>query len=114
MTLLHYLGLPSQARSAYLLGIKKSTADRIMQAVSGYTGISADAIKSPARFRGIVEARHIAMYLMRKSAGMTLQSIGAKFNRDHATAISSIRKVEELLEIDAAFRNKYEQIVKGI
>lgn len=114
MTLLHYLGLPSQARAAYLLGMKQSTPERILSAVSGYTGISTAAIMAKGRHRPIVEARHIAMHLMRKSAGMTLVAIGDLFDRDHSTVINSIKVAESLIETDRSFEKMYNGIIERI
>lgn len=114
MTLMHYLGLPSPIKSAYLLGIKQSTAERIISAVSGYTGVRADLMKSTCKWRAVVEARYIAMYLMRHGSGMTLKAIGDLFHRDHSTIIYAVRKCADYIETDPEFRKKYEQIMKEI
>ena len=46
-------------------------------------------------------ARQIAMYLMRNLTNLPLKEIGEEFGgRNHATVLSSIRKVEELLKSD--------------
>lgn len=114
MTLLHYLGLPPAAQSAYLLGIKQSTPDRILSAVTGYTGLRASIITGKARHRPIAEARQIVMLLMRKSAGMTFKAIGNRFGRDHATVMYSVKVAESLIEADKDFEKMYNGIIEQL
>jgi chromosomal replication initiator protein len=46
-------------------------------------------------------ARQISMYLIRTLTNLSLQSIGEMYEgRNHATVLSSIRKVENLLQTD--------------
>ena len=44
-------------------------------------------------------ARQVSMYLMRTLTDLSLQAIGEQYEgRNHATVLSSIRKVEELMQ----------------
>ncbi len=68
--------------------------EKILTTVSNYYSISVDNLKSKKRNETIANARHIAIYLIRKLTELPLKSIGEIFNRDYSTAISSISKVE--------------------
>jgi chromosomal replication initiator protein len=71
--------------------------------------VTLEDVKSPTRERPVAKARHDAIFLCRQLTDFTLCEIGAFFNRDHSTVISSVRLVAsdvarsfELL--DQAFR----------
>lgn len=66
----------------------------IIQRVEYITGISYETMKGETKLREIVLARHIAMYLIRKFTKLTLVQIGAYFNRNHATVIYAVKKIE--------------------
>ncbi len=71
---------------------------RVLEDVSESMGIALDLILGSSRKARIVEARHIAMYLMRKKLQLTFPQIAEKFNRkDHTTAIHACKKIEELV-----------------
>lgn len=114
MTPMHYVGLPESVRSAYLLGLKPSSEDKIMKSVCKNTGVSLDLLKSRSRKSYIVGPRQIAIYLLRKTTSKTLVEIGTIFGMDHSTIIYSIRKSEDLLQTDKAFKVMYEIIVQGL
>lgn len=40
-----------------------------------------------------MSARHLAMYLCRTLAGMSLPQIGSVFSRDHTTVLHGIRRI---------------------
>ena len=56
-------------------------------------------LRGQSRNKKTAMARQIAMYLMRNLTNLPLKEIGEEFGgRNHATVLSSIRKVEELLK----------------
>lgn len=58
-------------------------------------------LRGQSRNKKTAMARQIAMYLMRNLTNLPLKEIGEEFGgRNHATVLSSIRKVEELLKSD--------------
>ena len=59
-------------------------------------------------------ARHVSMYLMRTLTNMTLKEIGSIYNRDHATVLSSIKKVEDLLKSDTKMAGIVRDITSNI
>jgi chromosomal replication initiator protein len=56
--------------------------------------VEESVLRGTQKTKGIAEARQVAMYLIRKLTNLSLPDIGDEFNRDHATVLYSIRKVE--------------------
>jgi len=75
---------------------EKLSSDRIIVAVAKYYDLTAAALKGTARQKKIAEARHVAMYLIKKhQKDITLQEIGDIFSkRNHATVLNGLKKVE--------------------
>ncbi len=66
-----------------------------------------EALSSKRRTKDLTVPRQVAMYLIKEALGTSLVHIGELFGgRDHSTVIHSIRKVEEEMERDPAFRKK--------
>jgi len=64
-------------------------------------------IDSKTRQRKYVEARAIYYKLLRENSRMSLQAIGKTMNRDHATALHSIRQIKDWLEYDKQLRQDF-------
>lgn len=79
-------------------GEREYTPELIISKTAACYGVSADDVKSSSRAKATTQARQVAMYLMRKFINMSLVEIGACFgNRDHATVIHAIKKIETLV-----------------
>ena len=50
------------------------------------------------------------MYLSRKLTRSSFPEIAARFNKDHSTVISSVRKVERQREVDASVRKELDEL----
>jgi chromosomal replication initiator protein len=73
----------------------------ILQSVSAYYGVSLQAITGKSRSKQIVEARHVAMYLLREDAELALKQIGLLLgHRDHSTVIHGVQKITNCLIAD--------------
>lgn len=75
----------------------------IIKEVCMYFDVNEYQLKSKARNRPILFARHLAIYMIRNFCGnmYSLKGIGKMFgNRDHATCINSITEVRNKLSID--------------
>ncbi len=69
--------------------------------VSEYFGYSHEEIKSKNRQQKIVLARQVGMFLCRELLGYSYLKIGQLFgDRDHSTVIHSIKKIQQLQEVD--------------
>lgn len=70
----------------------------LIEIISKATCVEENNIISKSRKREFIISRQIYAYFLRKS-GYTLYQIGAKINKDHATAIYSINRIKELISV---------------
>jgi len=79
--------------------------EEILEAVSRRTGISADDMRAGKRHSDLVRARHIAIYLARHLTEKNISELGRFFgNRNHATVLHALEKIETQLTVDARLR----------
>jgi chromosomal replication initiator protein len=77
------------------------TPDRIISETARYYSLKEEDLRGQSRAKNTATARQVSMYLMRNLTNFSLKDIGAEFDdRNHATVLSSIRKVEDLLKTD--------------
>ncbi len=82
-------------------GIYTPTPDTIIRETARYFQIEESELRGQSRSKSVAMARQISMYLIRTLTNLSLQSIGEMYEgRNHATVLSSIRKVENLLQTD--------------
>ena len=74
--------------------------DKIISETAKYFSLQPEDLKGQNRSRNLSQARQISMYLMRQLTGLSLNDIGKELGRNHTTALSSIRRVEELMRTD--------------
>ena len=86
------------------------TPDAIITEVARFFGFDESVIKGPGRSRTVVNARNIAMYLIRNITGLSTIEIGKIFGRDHSTAVHSLDQVTARVKSDPA----YSQTIKDI
>ena len=90
---------------------KTITPEKIQNTVSNYFKIDLKDIHSKSRKQEIVKARQIAMFLCKKHTNYSFAHIGSIVGkRDHATVLHSCRTVQDLLDIDKAFRSVMNEI----
>ncbi len=84
---------------------RRVSIEHIQKRVAEHFNIRFSEMSSARRARAVARPRQIAMYLAKRLTSRSLPEIGRKFgNRDHTTVMHAIRKVEELCDSDAAFR----------
>jgi chromosomal replication initiator protein len=81
----------------------------VLRAVANHYHIKQAAIKGQRRTQELVNARHVAMFLLKEELHMSFVEIGRWFsNRDHTSAMHAFRKIElsltqnELLQRDVS------------
>ncbi|MBP5716273.1 MAG: chromosomal replication initiator protein DnaA, partial [Bacteroidales bacterium] len=90
---------------------KVITCEAILQQVIGAYGVDMKSINSKSRKREIVWARQAAMSLCKKYTTQSVSRIGQVIgNRDHATVLHALKNVDDLLETEADFREKYRKV----
>ncbi|MDR0773886.1 MAG: chromosomal replication initiator protein DnaA, partial [Rickettsia sp.] len=89
------------------------TIEDIQRKVADRYNIKFSDMSSPRRIRSIARPRQVAMYLSKTLTPKSLTDIGKKFGKkDHTTIMHAIKKVEELCEIDAEFREELSLLMK--
>ena len=73
------------------------TPDLIIKETARYFNTDAEILRGVQRNKGVAEARHVAMYLVRKMTNLSLPDTGREFNRDHTTVLSAIKKIDSAL-----------------
>lgn len=80
-----------------------------------YCEIERKAISGPSHERENVEARQIAIRLIKSHVPhVSLQKIGYYFNRDHSTVIYSDKCVTNLLKTNREFKSKFEFLEREV
>lgn len=94
---------------------KEINIEEIQKMVSKFYNLSYNDLLSKSRKREIVQARQITMYLAKKFTGNSLKAIGAHFSgKDHTTVIHSCQTVENYLDTDPSYREKFLQIQQKV
>ena len=91
------------------------TPEAILDYISKYYNVDEAVIRGQQRNRDAVQARQIAMYLIRNMTSLSLDDTGKVFdNRDHSTVLYSIQQVEKKMKSDRAFAEKVKAIKTNI
>ncbi len=88
--------------------------ERILSAVSRSYGVSTEDMKSKKRTDTIASARHVAIYIIKKLTELTLKEIGAIFDRDYSTVISSVDKVDKNIRTVNNYEAEINRLIKEI
>ncbi|WP_257457729.1 chromosomal replication initiator protein DnaA [Archangium lipolyticum] len=84
--------------------------ESIQREVARYYKVPVEALKEDRRHKALAHARQVAMYLSRKLTKGSFPEIAARFNKDHSTVISAVRKVEKLRETDTAVKRELDEL----
>lgn len=86
--------------------------DEVMKFVSGETGIHPEYIRMKTRETKIVIPRQLCMYMATKTTNRTYTEIGHYFgNKDHATVTHAVKSINNLIETNSEFRDRYKRII---
>ncbi len=88
---------------------------RIADAVAKRYQVTVPELRSSKRQKNLVEARHVAMYFMRKKTHYSLIDIATFWCRkDHSTVTHAVDKVEQLSAENQEFKNQLERIESSL
>ena len=92
------------------------TPNLIINQVGKFYQLDEATLKGSQRTKEVAEARHVAIYLVRKLTNLSSTEIGKEFGgRDHTTILSSITKIEEELKRDnTSMQNNLRDITANI
>ncbi len=74
------------------------TPSLIIHQVCLFYNLDEAVLRSNQRTKNVAEARHIAVYLIRKLTNLSLPAIGAELGKDHTTILYSVEKIEASLK----------------
>lgn len=76
----------------------RPTARQLQKAVAEHFGMTLVELLSERRFKNVVHARQVAMFMCKRLTMRSLPEIGRKFGgRDHTTILHGVRRVERAL-----------------
>lgn len=90
-------------KNRYPDDVQKNTlsVESIKKAVSEFFQVKISDLGGLSRQKKIVQARHIAMYLMRDALNLSVLHIAQSFNRtNHTTVIHAVNKIKKELQTD--------------
>ena len=90
------------------------TADVIIEETARFYSLEPDDLRSQRRDKNISMARQVAMHLMRTLTNMSLKDIGDQFGGNHSTVLSSLTKINDLLEKDLNMKDTIRDISSNI
>ena len=97
------------------IGTYIPTPEIIIKETARYYSLKEQDLRGQSRAKNTAMARQVSMYLMRSLTNLSLKDIGAEYeDRNHATVLSSIRKVEDLLKNDPNMAGTVRDITSNI
>lgn len=97
------------------IGTYIPTPDVIIKETAKYYSLKEEDLRGQNRSKNTAMARQVSMYLMRSLTNLSLKDIGAEYeDRNHATVLASIRKVEDLLKTDSSMAGIVRDITSNI
>lgn len=83
------------------------TVNDLIEHVCKDRGVVMASLIGGTRIRKIKDTRHIIWFLLRNKVvqnHLTVQDLGAMFNKDHSTVVHGCKKMEEIMEFDQLTR----------
>ena len=97
------------------IGTYIPTPDIIIKETAKYYSLKEEDLRGQNRSKNTAMARQVSMYLMRSLTNLSLKDIGAEYeDRNHATVLASIRKVEDLLKTNSSMAGIVRDITSNI
>ncbi|GMV80524.1 MAG: hypothetical protein AMXMBFR7_17080 [Planctomycetota bacterium] len=87
----------------------------ILEAVAQRMNFEVDQIRGAKRHAGLVQARHLAMFLCKQLTSYSLSEIGRFFgNRDHSTVLHAVRKMDRQFKKDEDMQREVQALRRGL
>ena len=91
------------------------TPELVIEVASELFGFTTDELKGPSRSRTLVQARQIAMYVLRQLTDYSYPAIAGAFGgRDHTTVIHAVKKIESLMPERAKVYQDVQQLSRRL
>ena len=86
------------------------TISDIKNVICEFFEVSVCDIEGKSRKPNIVEPRQIGIYFVRLKTKLSLAACGGEFGKDHATAIHSIKTVNNFIDTEPDFKLKIDEL----
>ena len=83
---------------------------KIRKTVAEYYDVTEESLKSKKRQANINKARQVGMYLSSIQTDETVERIGLQYNRDHATVLHGVEKIENELRTDEQLKKEINEL----
>ena len=83
---------------------KTGNCEMIADQVSEYYNIEPDALFTKSRKRDISDARQLVMYMTKKLTSLSVNAIGSRLSRTHATVLHAVNAIENRMATEAKLR----------
>lgn len=93
---------------------KNVGVDEIKNAVAEHYDVDVAVIDSKKRTARIVEARQVAMFIVRTMTDFSLVEVARAFGKDHGTVIYAVKKIKKRCEESASFKSSVELIKRRL
>lgn len=90
------------------------TPQLIISEISSYYNIPESVILGTARDKKTVEARQVAMYLIRTLTNLSYEDIGEKFGKDHSTVMHSTDKIENNMAANSHLQTVIKEVTENV
>ena len=96
-------------------GVYIPNPDDIIEETARYYQIKVEEIKGQRRTKNVAMARHVSIYLIRTLTNLSLNDIGGYYeDRNHATVLASIQKIEKSIQTDSEVSGAIRDITSNI
>ncbi len=96
-------------------GKKRINPSEVIKTVCSFYNIRQSHLKGPSRAASISFYRQIAMYLLEKELGLTLEAAAETLNRkDHTTALHAKQKISNLILRDLNLKKEVDSITQSL
>ena len=92
----------------------EALVEKILLTVSKAYGVTVEDLKSKKKTNSIANARHVAIYIIKKLTDLTLKEIGEIFGRSHSTVLSSLDTAERNIHTVNNYDAQIKQLIKEI
>lgn len=97
-----------KGKRVYNFGLVEDVFDIVVDESAKAFDCTPTQIKSESRFGHIVAARHVAMHALWNNSNATKAELARRFNRNHASIIHAIKSIDDRLQFDRSFKERYQ------
>lgn len=86
-------------------------AKHIINCTSKFTGIPKNQLLNCTRKREVLDARRMAIAIIRRNTKLSLAKIGALFGKDHATILHAERTAKDIYKFNKEYRRRFDELL---